>query len=93
MDEKQERQSSTCCRDYGTKEQESKGREVVVLKLLVKYKLLYSERLTVETPKEREQNSLGQQYFQSCDLMCLYYYHVIHVITTSLSRSPHDALQ
>ena len=41
-----ERQSSTCCRDFGTKEQESEGREIVLgmlLELLVKDKLLHTE--------------------------------------------------
>ena len=40
-------ESSTCCRDCETKERENEGREVVLgmlIKLLVKDKLLYSER-------------------------------------------------
>ena len=38
----------TCCRDFGTKERESEGREVVLgtlLKLLVKDKLLHSGKV------------------------------------------------
>ena len=45
-----ERQSSICCRDFRTKEQESEGREVVLgmlLKLLVKDKLLHSGKVPV----------------------------------------------
>ena len=45
-----ESQSSTCCRDFGTKERESEGKEVVlgtVLKLLVKDKLLHSGKVPV----------------------------------------------
>ena len=45
-----ERQSSTCCRDFETKERESEGREVVLgtlLKLLVKDKLLRSGKVPV----------------------------------------------
>ena len=55
-----ERQSSTCCRDFGAKERESEGKEVVLgtlLKLLVKDKLLHSQSTRecgAETPEERE---------------------------------------
>ena len=54
-----ERQISTCCRDFGTKEQESERREVVLgalFKLLVKDKLLHSGKVPVNAelrPKER----------------------------------------
>ena len=54
------RQSSTCSRDFGTKERESEGREVVLgtlLKLLVKDKLLHSEKVPVNVelrPLRRE---------------------------------------
>ena len=44
------RQILTCCRDFGTKERESKGREVVpgtLLRLLVKDKLLHSGKVLV----------------------------------------------
>ena len=47
-----ERQNSTCCRDFGTKERESKGREVVLgtlLKMLVKDKLLHSGKVSDDT--------------------------------------------
>ena len=64
MAHKQERQSSMCSRDCGVKERESKGREVVLvmlLKLPVKDKLLYSkrypcecERMAAETPEEKQ---------------------------------------
>ena len=42
------RQSSTCCRDFGIKERENEGREVVLgtlFKLLVKDKLLYNGKV------------------------------------------------
>ena len=54
-----ERQSSTCCRDFGIKEQESEGREVMLgmlLKLLVKEKLLHSGKVPMNMelkPEER----------------------------------------
>ena len=54
------RQSSTCCRDFGTKEQESKGREVVLgtlFKQLLKNKLLYIGKVPVNAelrPLRRE---------------------------------------
>ena len=35
------------CRDFVTKERESEGREVALFKLLVKDKLLYSEKVPV----------------------------------------------
>ena len=41
---------STCCRDFGPKEQESDGREVVLgtlFKLLVKDKLFYNVKVPV----------------------------------------------
>ena len=44
------RQSSTCCRDFKTKEQESEVGDVVlgrVLKLIVKDKLLHSGQVPV----------------------------------------------
>ena len=46
----------TCCRDYETKEQASKGREVVLdtlLKLLVKDKLLHSGKVPMNTELTR----------------------------------------
>ena len=55
-----ERQSSTCCRDFGAKERESEGKEVVLgtlLKPLEKDKLLHSQSTCecgAETPEERE---------------------------------------
>ena len=44
------RQSSTRCRDFGTKERESEGRKVVLgtlFKLSVKDKLLYSRKVPI----------------------------------------------
>ena len=55
-----EQNSSTCCRDFGTKEEESHGREVVLgtlFKLLVKDKLLYNGKEPVNAelrPLRRE---------------------------------------
>ena len=49
-----------CCRDFGTKERESEGREFVLgtlFKLLVKDKLLYSRKVSVNAelrPLRRE---------------------------------------
>ena len=54
------RQSSTRCRDFGTKERESEVREVVLgtlFKLLVKDELLYSRKVSVNAelrPLRRE---------------------------------------
>ena len=54
------RHSSMCCRDFGTKEQESEGKDVVLgtlLKLLVKDKLLHNEKVPVNAelrPLRRE---------------------------------------
>ena len=64
-----ERQSSTCCRDFGTKKRESKGREVVLdtlLKLLVKDKLLHSGKISVNTelrPLRREKRGIKVQRY------------------------------
>ena len=58
--QKRERQSSTCCRDFETKEQESEGREVVlgrVLKLLVKDKLLHSGKVAANAELTRNGSS------------------------------------
>ena len=57
-------QSSTCCRDFGTKERESEGKEDVLgtlLKLLVKDKLLHSGKVPVNAdlrPLRREKRGL-----------------------------------
>ena len=54
-----QKQSSTCCRDCRTKERESKEREVVLgmlLRLLVKYKLLYSKSKCKRTAAEEKQD-------------------------------------
>ena len=61
-----ERQSSTCCRDFGTKEQESKGREIVLgmlLELLVKDKLLHTE-VPVNTKLRPLRREKGGMEFQ-----------------------------
>ena len=55
-----EGQSSTCCRDFRTKERESEGREVMLatlLKLLVKDKLLHSEKVPVNVEVTRNRSS------------------------------------
>ena len=62
-----ESQSSTCCRDFGTKEQESEGKEVVLgmlLKLLKKNKLLHSGKVPVNAelrPLRREKQGTEVQ--------------------------------
>ena len=64
-----ERDSSTCCRDFGTKEQESEGREVVLgmlFKLLVKDKLLYNGKVPVNAelrPLRREKRGTEVQRY------------------------------
>ena len=61
--------SSTCCRDFGTKEQESEGREVVLdmlFKLLVKDKLLYNGKVPVNAelrPLRREKRGTEVQRY------------------------------
>ena len=72
--QKRERQSSTCCRDFGTKEQGSEGREVMLgtlLKLLVKDKLLHSGKVSVNsvlTPLRKEKRgSSAIRYFEQGD--------------------------
>ena len=63
------RQSSTCCRDFGTKERESEGREVVLgtlFILLVKDKLLYSGKVPVNVelrPLRREKRGKKVQRY------------------------------
>ena len=55
-----ERQSLMCCKDFGTKKRESKGKDVVLgtlLKLLVKDKLLYNRKVPMNAelrPLRRE---------------------------------------
>ena len=67
--QKQERQSSICYRDFGTKERESEGREVVLgmlLKLLVKDKLLHSGKVPVNAelrPLRREKQRAEVQRY------------------------------
>ena len=67
--QKREGQSSTCCRDFGTKERESEGKEVVLgtlLKLLVKDKLLHSGKVPVNAelrPLRREKRGTEVQRY------------------------------
>ena len=64
-----ERQSSMCCRDFGTKERESEGKDVVLgtlLKLLVKDKLLHNGKVSVNTelrPLKREKRGTKVQRY------------------------------
>ena len=64
-----ERHSSTCGRDFGTKEQESEEREVVLgmlFKLLVKDKLLYNGKVPVNAelrPLRREKRGTEVQRY------------------------------
>ena len=66
-----EMRETTCCRDFGTKERESKGREVVLgtlLKLIVKDKLLHSGKVPVNVelrPLRREKRRTEVQQYGS----------------------------
>ena len=59
------RQNPTWCRDFGTKEQESEGREVVLgmlFILLVKDKLLYSGKVPVNAELRPLSSVLARNY-------------------------------
>ena len=66
-----EMRERTCCRDFGTKERKSKGREVVLgtlLKLIVKDKLLHSGKVPVNAelrPLRREKRRTEVQQYGS----------------------------
>ena len=63
-----------CCRDFGTKERESEGGEVVLgtlLKLLVKDKLLHSGKVPVNAelrPLRREEQGTEVQRYGTLTL-------------------------
>ena len=69
--QKRVRQSLTCCRDFGTKERESEGREVMLgtlLKLIVEDKILHSGRVSMNTelrPLRREKRWTEVQRYGS----------------------------
>ena len=88
------RQSSTCCRDFGTKQRESEGREVVLgtlFKLLVKDKLLDNGKVPVNAelrPLRRERRRTEVQRYGTLN-EAMMSRTILHRTATQILLPPH----
>ena len=91
------RQSSTCCRDFGTKERESKGREDILgtlFKLLVKDKLFYNGKVPVNAelrPPRRERRGTEVQRYGTLNEVMKMSQTILHRTATQLLLPPHTS--